>query len=152
MASQSGQVRVTVRSSAVVESLISVLQLAREFLHGIDAPESGQYCSSGDKKFRCGQLAAMALDQLLGDLTITCEPKDRDHYGRIVAVCRAAGVDINAWMVSAGWAMAFRRRALDYVKEEEAASASRRGLWQTEFQPPWEWRRQQRAETKLKQP
>ena len=30
-------------------------------LHGIDAPESKQFCVSGGKKYQCGQKAALAL-------------------------------------------------------------------------------------------
>ena len=31
--------------------------------------------------------------------------KDRDRYGRVVAVCLADGNDINGWMVAEGWAL-----------------------------------------------
>ena len=30
-------------------------------LHGIDAPESAQFCEKGGQKYRCGQRAALAL-------------------------------------------------------------------------------------------
>ena len=33
---------------------------------------------------------------------------DTDRYGRIVAVCRASGEDLNGWMVAHGWALAYR--------------------------------------------
>ena len=35
------------------------------------------------------------------------------------------------------------------MNAENAASGSKRGLWQGEFQPPWEWRKEQRAEAAL---
>jgi endonuclease YncB( thermonuclease family) len=115
-------------------------------LHGIDAPESAQHCTANEKQFRCGQLAAMALSDKIGSQTVSCEARDTDRYGRIVGVCRASGEDLNAWMVAEGWAMAYREYSTDYVNHENAASASKRGLWKTEFMPPWEWRRVQRAE------
>ena len=34
--------------------------------------------------------------------SIACEERDRDRYGRVVAVCRAPGMDLNAWMVAEG--------------------------------------------------
>lgn len=115
-------------------------------LHGIDAPESGQLCRINAKPFRCGQLSAQALANKIGRQTVTCDPRDTDRYGRTVAVCSAGGANLNAWMVREGWALAYRQYSLDYVNAENAASASKRNLWQSEFQPPWEWRRQQRVE------
>ena len=74
-------------------------------LFGIDAPESRQTCT--DQKgatYRCGQRAAQALDYRISDGVVTCEPKNRDRYGRVVAVCRAYGEDLSAWMTGLGWA------------------------------------------------
>ena len=85
-------------------------------LFGIDAPESRQTCT--DPKgvsYRCGQRAAQALDYRISDSPVTCEPKDRDRYGRIVAVCRAYGEDLSAWMTGLGWALAFRRYSAQYI-------------------------------------
>ena len=47
-------------------------------------------------------------------------------------------------MVRLGWALAYRQFSLDYVADEEAASATREGIWETTFTDPWEWRREQR--------
>ncbi len=58
-----------------------------------------------------------------------------------------AGEDINAWMVSQGLALAYRRYSLDYVDEEADAQAARRGIWAGEFVSPWEWRRGKRLDT-----
>ena len=57
-------------------------------LHGIDAPESGQFCDKDGKQYRCGQQAALALSDSIGRATIRCEQRDIDRYKRIVAVCR----------------------------------------------------------------
>ena len=67
--------------------------------------------------------------------------KDRDRYGRVVAVCLVGGEDINAWMVAKGWAIAYRYYSNDYVRQEEQASKSKIGIWQGEFVPPSDWRR-----------
>ncbi len=57
-----------------------------------------------------------------------------------------AGEGLGAWMVSQGLALAYRRYSLDYVDEETDAQAARRGIWASEFVPPWEWRRGKRLD------
>lgn len=110
-------------------------------LFGIDAPESRQLCEADGKPYRCGQHAALALADHIGQRTVRCEQRDIDRYGRFVAVCRVAGEDIGAWLVAEGWALAFRRYSTDYVDEEDAARTARAGIWRGTFELPWEWRR-----------
>jgi endonuclease YncB( thermonuclease family) len=110
-------------------------------LYGIDAPESRQQCLLADQTpWRCGQQSAMALAGRLDRATISCFPRDRDRYGRVVAVCFKGGEDVNRWMVTNGWAVAFRRYALDYVADEDRARRGRLGLWSGSFDMPWNWR------------
>ena len=61
-------------------------------------------------------------------------------------MCRVGGVDLNAWMVEQGWAVAYRKYSRDYVAHETAAEATRRGLWRGEFVEPSRWRRGERLE------
>jgi endonuclease YncB( thermonuclease family) len=111
-------------------------------LHGIDAPESDQTClDAAGQKWRCGQQAALALQDLIGRRTVTCEERDTDRYGRIIGRCTAGGVDIGRWLVAEGLALAYRRYSRDYVAAEEEARAAGRGMWTGTFEPPWEWRR-----------
>ena len=77
---------------------------------------------------------------------MTCEPKDRDRYGRIVAVCRAYGEELSAWMTGLGWALAFRRYSEQYVPAEELAQRRKAGMWSGQFVPPWEWRAEPRGQ------
>lgn len=115
-------------------------------LHGIDAPESTQLCKYGaGKDYRCGQTAALALSDHIGKRLLTCDPRDTDRYGRVVAVCRADAKDLNAWMVRQGYAMAYRRYAEDYANAELTAKALQHGIWAGTFQEPSEWRREKRA-------
>ena len=90
------------------------------------------------------QQAALALSDKIGNRTVACEPRDKDQYGRIVAVCRAGGEDLNKWMVAQGWALAYRKYSTAYVEQESNASAAKLGIWQGEFVDPWEWRRGKR--------
>jgi endonuclease YncB( thermonuclease family) len=119
-------------------------------LFGIDAPESRQTCTDqAGASYRCGQKAAQALDYRISNSVVTCEPKDRDRYGRIVAVCRAYGEDLSAWMTGLGWALAFRRYGAQYIPAEELAQRRKAGMWSGQFVPPWEWRAEARGQTRL---
>ena len=112
--------------------------------HGIDAPESQQSCSVGGSRYPCGQQATKALRLMIGGNPVSCEQRDIDRYKRLVAVCYVGNIDLNAAMVSQGWALAYQRYSSDYVSHEEAAKAARRGMWQGDFTAPWEWRRPKR--------
>jgi endonuclease YncB( thermonuclease family) len=109
-------------------------------LHGIDAPEAKQTCTAGGKQWPCGRAATKALTEIIGDRSVSCNRRDVDRYGRIVAVCRAGAINLNAWMVGQGWAVAYRRFSMDYVRDEGEAKQERKGLWQGEFVMPWDWR------------
>ncbi len=110
-------------------------------LHGIDAPESRQECLLADRTpWRCGQQSAFALAERIGRAAIRCQPRDRDRYGRVVAVCFKASEDINRWMVANGWAVAYRNYSLDYVADEDRARRGRLGMWSGTFDMPWDWR------------
>jgi endonuclease YncB( thermonuclease family) len=113
-------------------------------LHGIDAPESAQLCTRPDgSRWRCGQASALALADRIGRHQITCRQTDTDHYGRIIAICRQAGADLNGWLVEQGLAVAYRRYSLDYARAEDRARRAQRGIWGTTFDMPWDWRRAQ---------
>ncbi|MFQ3622523.1 MAG: thermonuclease family protein, partial [Acetobacteraceae bacterium] len=109
-------------------------------LHGIDAPEGDQTCQRDRRTWRCGDEATDALRGLLGSRQVVCSEIEEDRYRRPVVRCLVDGTDVNAWMVRQGWAVAFRRYALDYVGDEEAARQARRGLWSGSFVLPEEWR------------
>ena len=106
-------------------------------LHGIDAPERGQSCDGADgRRYRCGEEATAALTRLIGNARPDCVERDRDRYGRSVAVCSVAGRDLNRAMVAEGWALAYTRYARDYEGDEAAARRARRGVWQGAFERP----------------
>jgi endonuclease YncB( thermonuclease family) len=114
-------------------------------LFGIDAPESRQECRQADGRlWRCGQKAALALQDYIGRRPISCEQRDVDRYRRIVGRCLLTNADINAWLVGQGWAVAYTKYSRDYVREEIEARDARRGIWSGDFVMPWEWRRGER--------
>ena len=85
----------------------------------------------------CGEAATRPVE---------CAERDRDRYGRVVAVCSIPGEDLNAWMVEQGWPVAYRKYSTDYVSHETAAKTARRGLWRGDFVEPSRWRRGERLE------
>ena len=78
---------------------------------------------------------------MAGRSSVACRILDTDRYGRLIAVCHRDGVNLNAWMVRDGHALAYRRYSGDYVSHENAARARRVGVWQGRFVAPWDWRR-----------
>lgn len=115
-------------------------------LHGIDSPESGQSCAdAGGQDYRCGQRAALALSDRIGRAPLICDQSDTDRHGRAIAICFRDGVDLNAWMVREGHAVAWRKYSTDYLGEEALARAEGRGIWAGTFAMPWDWRVARRA-------
>ena len=84
-------------------------------LFGIDTPESSQLCirASGER-LRCGQQASFALADRIGRAAVTCQPRDLDRYGRVVAVCFKGSDRTNIWSgdfdLSWDWRAQHKRR------------------------------------------
>ncbi|MCR9072559.1 MAG: thermonuclease family protein [Alphaproteobacteria bacterium] len=130
--------------ASVIDGDTLDIQGRRIRLHGIDAPESGQFCEKEGKQYRCGQQAALALSDKIGQATVRCEQLDIDRYKRIVAVCRLGNIELNAWMVRQGWAIAYRRYSRDYIDDEGTAQVAKAGIWAGRFIEPSRWRRGER--------
>ncbi|WP_118858343.1 thermonuclease family protein [Sphingomonas mesophila] len=105
-------------------------------LFGIDAPEFDQACTRAGKNWSCGREAADQLSKLVTGRQVRCAPTGVDDFGRTLARCSTAGIDVNTTMVALGYAVAFRRYSTDYVSAEEAARNNRRGMWAGTFEMP----------------
>ena len=117
----------------------------RSRLDAIDAPESSQPCrDTAGKRYHCEQKSAFALADMIGRSVVSCAPKGRDRYKRVIAVCFKGDTNLNAWMVLQGWAVAFRKYGTDYISQEDEARFARRGMWAGSFEMPWDWRAQKR--------
>lgn len=128
-------------STRVVDGDTLVVAGKRVRLYGIDAPESAQMCGT----MACGQAATAYLANVLLPYgrAVVCEGKMTDRYGRTVATCSVSVFDLGAMMVQAGWAMEYTRYSDGRYHEFEAeARAARRGMWATDFKPPWQWRQE----------
>jgi len=109
-------------------------------LFGIDAPEAKQSCSRNGKDWSCGLDSAAQLTKLVSGHQVKCIAVGTDKYRRVVARCSVGLIDLNRYMVATGYAVAYRRYALDYVSAEESAKAARRGIWSSKFELPSQYR------------
>lgn len=105
-------------------------------LFGIDAPELSQTCMRGARAWHCGSEAAEALRAASRGKEVVCRPREHDRYGRTVALCHAAGLDLGAAMVKGGFALAYG----SYEADEREARDARRGIWSSTFDRPALWR------------
>ena len=111
-------------------------------LHGIDAPESKQKCIANNQKlYPCGYQSTLFLKSIIKNNTVFCKGKQKDKYGRLIAVCYSGKVNLNSKMVEEGWAIAYRYYSNDYVFEEGLAKKNKKGIWQGSFVEPYIWRK-----------
>lgn len=91
-------------------------------LYGIDAPE---------KKQAYGRQAMVYLHELIDDKPVKVIIKDKDKYGRYVAVINKDGIDVNAEMLRAGYAWHYSKYdgSFEYAELMRKAMATRKGLW-----------------------
>ena len=112
-------------------------------LFGIDAPELAQTCTEANgKSWLCGRAAKAKLTTLIKGGNVNCESRATDRFGRIVAVCSAAGVpDLGEAMVRDGYAVDLGGAAGNPYREAEAeAQTAKRGIWRGTFERPADWR------------
>lgn len=117
-------------------------------LDAIDAPESAQPCvDSTGARYLCGTRAAESLADIIGrNGRVTCTEKEKDRYGRIVAVCIVGATDINREMVRRGWAIEYKQYSDGrYSAAEAEAKSAKAGLWAGAFDEPAEWRKSKRT-------
>jgi endonuclease YncB( thermonuclease family) len=119
-------------------------------LGGIDAPSVDQLClNNAGERWTCGVAARDELIKHVGNKSWSCHARTTDRRGRTVARCEVEGEDIQKWMVSNGWALAFVRISRDYEAEEKAAREAKAGMWQGAFIAPWDWRARNKKTTIL---
>lgn len=108
---------------------------------GIDTPELGQTCLKDFKKIDCGQLSKNFLSNLIDGKKITCEIEGEDFYGRLIGECFVEGKSISSILVRNGFAFAYQKYSDVYVADEEYAKINNLGLWNTIFEYPWTYRK-----------
>lgn len=114
-------------------------------LHGIDAPETRQNCTTADgAAWACGRDATEALAAAVAQADVACAARGRDRYRRVVAVCWVGAAEIGSAMVAQGMALADLRFGRAYGPVEDSARAAALGIWAGSFEAPWDWRRARR--------
>mgnify|MGYP001191265804 CR=1 FL=1 len=119
-------------------------------LFGIDAPESKQFCQktwlsisfiSLNKDYPCGEISTNKLKIKINNKFVICKTINKDRYNRFIAECYKDKININQWMVSNGYALAYRKYSKKYIALENLAKKEKIGLWSGSFDKPWEWRK-----------
>ena len=110
-------------------------------LHGIDAPERGQPCTTlTGQNWGCGDwVTRQVRDRFQGQIA-RCTKLDVDRYGRVVARCRVDQQDIAQVLVQQGWAYAYRKYSMAYVLDEKAAFVADLGIHGFVLESPGRYR------------
>ncbi|MDP3495157.1 MAG: thermonuclease family protein [Hyphomonadaceae bacterium] len=128
-------------TASVVDADTLDIHGQRMRLNGVDAPESGQKCKDRDGKlYRCGTVAANALDAWINRNPVSCDVTGKDRYGRSLGDCSVRGESVQGWLVANGHALAYRSYSTAFVPAELKAREAKVGVWAGEFISPWDWR------------
>ncbi len=119
-------------------------------LYGIDAPEFNQLCKKPlltififtfTEDYRCGKISTEKLKKKINDKLIKCKILDIDRYKRLIGECYKRNLNLNSWLVSNGYAVAYRKYSKKYISDEINAKNKKIGIWQGKFEMPWDFRR-----------
>ena len=114
-------------------------------LAGVDACEVGQWATFEGQRWPCGQVATAWLALLTLGRSIQCRGDRYDADGRLLARCTLDGEDIGHRGLVEGVYVAYRYRGRvtvpAYGPVEDGARAAGTGIWASDFDMPWQWRR-----------
>lgn len=105
-------------------------------LFGIYVPETERGCLTEIRPVRCGSRAVRALELKIQGF-VRCVPKARNRDGSLDAICYAQGdgsildepVDLGAFLIEEGLAVALPDAPFRYQTLERIARARKRGIW-----------------------
>jgi endonuclease YncB( thermonuclease family) len=127
--------RADLESYAVVLDDASMLVRGRLVrLYGLYFPDNRQFCRGNILPARCGNRAAVALDQKISKF-VRCEPIVQYDDGSIGAQCWTnyskfnQGEDLGAYLISMGLALAGPDAPYEYHALERIALARGLGVW-----------------------
>lgn len=111
-------------------------------LWGVDAPELEQHCETKNgRSIDCGLLARDALDVIIRGKNLICVDFEKDTEDQLTALCYLGDQILNGSVVRSGWAMAYRKESMDFVRLEKQARLGEKGIWEYKFDKPWLWRK-----------
>lgn len=99
------------------------------WLYGIDIPLQNQTCLTFMTPARCGPKAVLMLELKIESHFVHCQTRRYNSDGSVEAVCRIEGVDLSAWMLAQGWAVAMANAPAEYLALEKEAKDQQRGIW-----------------------
>tara|TARA_B110001454_G_scaffold130530_1_gene121643 strand:+ start:569 stop:1048 length:480 start_codon:yes stop_codon:yes gene_type:complete len=108
---------------------------------GIDTPELKQTCIKDDAKDSCGITAKQILIDKIGDNTVECISEGKDQYKRTLAECFVNNESLSSYLVRSGYAFAYKKYSKKFIPDENYAKANQIGMWNMEFEYPWNYRR-----------
>lgn len=102
----------------------------RTRLSGIEVPPRDGICfDDGGKLWACGLQARAALNGIVRQRPIACDPVAPEVDGIIEARCRIEGNDVGQAMIALGFARTSERSGAEDRKAEATAREEKRGLW-----------------------
>lgn len=128
------------RNYAIVQSDGSMRVQGRTIrLFGVHLPRTGRDCDARVLPATCGSRAALALKRKIQGF-VTCYPQGRYRDRSISAVCYVdqgsiadPPLDLGAWLIEQGLAVAGPDAPFEYVTLERIAEARGRGIWRDFF-------------------
>ena len=97
-------------------------------LYGIYIPPTGRTCRSTIRPAKCGSNAALALDFKIRGF-VSCRLV-RKHVDRsVTGHCENRGVDLSAYLIERGWAVARPDGPFEYHVLERIARKRNMGMW-----------------------
>ena len=100
-------------------------------LYGIHFPNQPGVCN--ETLNGCRDLGFEALFNWLAESgPVTCDVLSTTSNGTQVARCRQDQIDLGAWLIGHGYALADRRARRAYLRDEQSARGENAGLWGSE--------------------
>jgi endonuclease YncB( thermonuclease family) len=97
-------------------------------LYGIYVPPMGRICRTNLRPVKCGSNAVLALDFKIRGF-VRCKPVYKHRDRSVTALCRNRGVDLSAYLVERGWAVALPGGPFEYQVLERIARKRSMGVW-----------------------
>ena len=114
-------------------------------LVNVDAPELSQYY---------GKTVKACVSKLILARIVKLEIYGKDRYGRTLAIVTIDNMQLDSLLISKGWAWNYLPYSHHlYLSTYEAkARKSNAGLWKCKNNiPPWEWRKLNKKQKRLKE-
>ena len=98
-------------------------------LYGIHIPTTSRTCNQQFRPPVCAPRAARALKFKLSSGFVDCEPRVTNADRSIVALCRVKDIDLSAYLLERGWAVALPDAPIEYQTLEKIARSRGMGVW-----------------------